>query len=597
MQAHIKGEIFRDNTGRDPVKLTIGGWLGSMPLLSASELAEVLEERPATVYEVLYTLEEQNWVTRLKIGMLKSRQDRWLLTRAGIDAVYATDHLHPTDGQWEKMIYGDWSDSNIPLVMQKTEWHHFHAHHDRLRYTPYSMGEPDHAHVPWQATESGITTLLERIPALEKVYGIAPRLLKEPGVSVVGTRERTPNVRRLTRFHWMSGDRSFWAVAGYGHDVWVPVIWVGTQDTVATFKRRWDRLWQGRGRRKDLASYSDDHEYRMTISPSPYDPPGSIEAIDPRPSGIVVLAADTRAADVASEVMGPAARPMMGIFVNVKMVGGVWALTLSFDGVNEEDEPTRIGRPETALTPPDRVRTKREKNKYQTLRALKALGDVQTYRIFSLIEQWPAIRQTHLRTLTNCRLPEVKAALQALVDVELALQRDGHYYVGSVGIDFLQHRDGVDMSRLVSRYGAYADDESIRRNEQLQHNGGLLRLVLAFAREGITLEPGWRRVINVPGDTQVVPDALVPIEDGTGAISWVCLEYEKSAKASSRVAKKLEPYKKVAGEGQPQQILMVCDTIKAVLEFLKQKEELGLLATTLKEAVRGPLRGPGNVWM
>ena len=597
MQAHIKGDIFRDDSQRDPLEFMVCQWLGNMPLIAGHELAEVMEQRPAAVYEVLGDLKDKRLVTTLNVGLLKSRQDRWLLTRVGIDATYTTDHVHPTDGQWEMMTFGDWSDSNIPLVMQKTEWHHFHAHHDRLRYTPYSTGDPDHAHVPWQATESGIATLIERIPALEMAYGAAPRVLKEPGVSVVGTRDRTPDVRRLTRFQWMSGDRSFWAVAGYGHDVWVLVIWVGTQDTVATFRRRWDRLWQGRGRREAPASYSDDHEYRVTISPSPYDPPGSIEVIAPRPSGIVVLAADARAADIASEVMGPAARPMTAIFVNGKAVSGSWTLTPSLDAIMEEKAPARIGRPEKALEPPDTVRTKREKKKHQTLRALTALGDVQTYRIFSLIERWPAIRQTHLRTLTNCRLPEVTAALRALVDAELALQRDRHYYVGSVGIDFLQRRDGADLSRVRGRYGAYADDESNRRNEQLQHNIGLLRLVLAFAREGITLEPGWRRVINVPEDTQVSPDALVPIEDGAGAITWVCLEYEKSARASSRVAKKLEPYKKVASDGQPQRILFVCDTMDAVREFQRQREGLALLTAILKDAVRGPLRGPGSVWM
>ena len=74
------------------------------------------------------------------------------------------------------------------------------------------------------------------------------------------------------------------------------------------------------------------------------------------------------------------------------------------------------------------------------------------------------------------------------------------------------------MSRVMpsvirSRQGAYLD-RWYREHEQ-HHNDGVNRLVVRFAREGVEVVSGWRGEVNVPGLTQVRPDLLVQVSEGT----------------------------------------------------------------------------------
>ena len=121
------------------------------------------------------------------------------------------------------------------------------------------------------------------------------------------------------------------------------------------------------------------------------------------------------------------------------------------------------------------------------------------------------------------------------------------------------------------------------------------RLVVGFALAGVEIQPGWRGVIGLAGKPQVAPDALVPSEDPHG-IEWWCLEYERSARTPSRVARKLNPYHQATLEGRPQKLLMVCHEAEQEAEFRRQAHTLVMATTTLKEAAKGPLYDAPTVW-
>ena len=76
-----------------------------------------------------------------------------------------------------------------------------------------------------------------------------------------------------------------------------------------------------------------------------------------------------------------------------------------------------------------------------------------------------------------------------------------------------------------SRHGAYLD-RWYREHEQ-RHNDGVNRLVVRFAREGAEVVAGWRGEVNVPGLTQVRPDLLVQVSEGTLGAGIHFIEFER----------------------------------------------------------------------
>ena len=122
-------------------------------------------------------------------------------------------------------------------------------------------------------------------------------------------------------------------------------------------------------------------------------------------------------------------------------------------------------------------------------------------------------------------------------------------------------------SVIRSRHGAYLG--LWYREHEAQHNDGVNRLVVPFAREGVRAVAGWRGEVNVPGLTQVRPD---------------------------RVAEKLGPYNRMAATGRPLPLLMVCETARGLRNFRAAAGRLPLLTATLERALAGPVTGAVTVW-
>ncbi len=147
---------------------------------------------------------------------------------------------------------------------------------------------------------------------------------------------------------------------------------------------------------------------------------------------------------------------------------------------------------------------------------------------------------------------------------------------------------------IYGRHGAYL--EPWYREHEERHNDGVNRLVARFAREGVSVVAGWRGEINVPGLTQVRPDLLVQVSAGTLGAGVHGIEFERHAVFHYSVERKLGPYRRLARDGRPLPLLIVCETLQGRRAFDADAGDLPILTTTLDLALASPLTGPVTVW-
>ena len=67
-----------------------------MPLASTANLASVLDIAEDRVRRMLAILKSGGWADSVMRGMTERRQHRWFLTRQAVDALYTTEHRHPS---------------------------------------------------------------------------------------------------------------------------------------------------------------------------------------------------------------------------------------------------------------------------------------------------------------------------------------------------------------------------------------------------------------------------------------------------------------------------------------------------------------------
>ncbi len=170
-----------------------------------------------------------------------------------------------------------------------------------------------------------------------------------------------------------------------------------------------------------------------------------------------------------------------------------------------------------------------------------AIDGRTSYRLFSVIAQFPAMRASWLRRIIGASQREVNDRLGRFVRAGLVAVYDRRYYLAELGM-----RRAANLSRVLPgivrrRHGAYLD-RWYRQHEQ-RHNDGVNLLVVRFAEERVSVVVGWRGEINVPDVTQVRPDLLAPVEEGPFGPGAYYLEFERSAAAPREVAHKLRPYR------------------------------------------------------
>ena len=158
---------------------------------------------------------------------------------------------------------------------------------------------------------------------------------------------------------------------------------------------------------------------------------------------------------------------------------------------------------------------------------MEAIDGRTAHRLFMTVCQFPAMRASWLAEMVKGSPAEVRRHLKRFVDTGLVAVFDGRHYLSELGMRRAANMSRVLPSIIRSRHGAYLD-RWYREHEE-HHNDGVNRLVVRFAREGAAVVAGWRGEVNVPGLTQVRPDLLVQVSDGTLGPGTHCIEFERRA--------------------------------------------------------------------
>ena len=298
------------------------------------------------------------------------------------------------------------------------------------------------------------------------------------------------------------------------------------------------------------------------------------------PSAQVVVAVDSWARDLARNTLS-GNTPTLFCTPDGQCTPAV-ALRPSRDLVSDPAGHPSVGRPEQVglwlRENPD----------------MEAIDGVLAHRLFLTICQFPAMRASWLREIVGNSSGELSRHLKRFVDTGLVAVFDGRHYLSELGMRRAANMSRVLPSIIRSRHGAYLD-RWYREHEE-HHNDGVNRLVARFAREGVQAVAGWRGEVNVSGLTQVRPDLMVQVSDGTLGAGTHCIEFERRAVQPFQVEHKLGPYRRMSAAGRPLPLLMVCETARGRQNFRAVAGTLPMLTTTLELALAGPVTGPVTVW-
>ena len=554
-----------------------------MPLASVANLAPVLDLDENKVRRMLGALRGGGWVTSVVRGMTERRQHRWFLTRRAVDLLYVTDHQHPAPREEARAagLAAFHPEGELPEDYQERfALDHDHpVHLESQGDSPFTAGDsagengdgPDHEHPPWTATSRGVESSLRRLAMLEPVYRLAPDLIRSGRVNLPADNNAASREVRMTDFRLLRHGGFYHAVARYGQDVWTPFTYAGLHATERALRRKEQHRFWG----VDCYSHQEGRYLRIGNRVFYEDPDQEVE-----PSAQIVVAVDAWARELARNTLS-SATPTLFCTPDGQCTPAV-ELRPSRDLVSDPAGHPTVGRPEQVglwlRQNPD----------------MEAIDGLAAHRLFLTICQFPAMRASWLREIVGNSSGEVTRHLGRFVQTGLVAVFDGRHYLSELGMRRAANMSRVLPSIIRSRHGAYLD-RWYREHEQ-RHNDGVNRMVVRFAREGVDAVAGWRGEVNVPGLTQVRPDLLVQVSDGTLGPGTHSIEFERRAVQPFQVAEKLQPYRRMAEAGRPLPLLMVCETARGRQNFRAAAGALPMLTATLERALAGPVTGAVTVW-
>ena len=457
--------------------------------------------------------------------------------------------------------------------------HDHPAHLEDQGGSPFAAGEPvdekdggpDHEHPPWTATSRGVEMSLRRLAMLEPVYRLAPGLIRSGRVNLPAADNAASREARMTDFRLLRHGGFYHAVARYGVDVWTPFTYAGLHATERVLRRKEQHRFWG----VDSYSHEEDRYLRIGNRTFYEDPDQEVE-----PSALVVVTVDSWARDLARNTLS-GNTPTLFCTPDGNCTPAV-ELRPSRDLVSDPAGHPSVGRPESAGL---WLRQNLD---------MEAIDGLVAHRLFLTICQFPAMRASWLREIMGNSSGEVSRHLARFVATGLVAVFDGRHYLSELGMRRAANMSRVLPSIIRSRHGAYLD-RWYREHEE-RHNDGVNRLVVRFAREGVQAVAGWRGEVNVPGLTQVRPDLLVQVTQGTLGAGTHSIEFERRAVSPQEVEHKLGPYRRMAAAGRALPLLMVCETARGQQNFRAAAGTLPVLTTTLELALTGPVTGPVTVW-
>ena len=558
-----------------------------MPLASVANLAPILGISEDRVRRMLGTLRGGGWVESVVRGMTERRQHRWFLTRKPVDALYVTDHQHPNPREEARAagLAEFHPEGELPAdFTERFALDHDHpAHLENQDDSPFAAAGPvedesgsdgdgpGHEHPPWTATSRGIETSLRRLAMLEPVYRLAPDLIRSGRVNRPPDATAASGEARMTDFRLLRHGGFYHAVARYGPDVWTPFTYAGLHATERALRRKEQHRFWG----VDSYSHEEDRYLRIGNRLFYEDPDQAVE-----PSGQIVVAHDAWARQLAETTL-TGSTPTLFCTSDGQCSKAV-ELRPSRDLVSDPAGHPTVGRPEQVglwlRDNPD----------------MEAIDGRTAHRLFMTICQFPAMRASWLREIVGGSSGEVSRHLGRFVQTGLVTVFDGRHYLSELGMRRAANMSRVLPSVIRSRHGAYLD-RWYREHEQY-HNDGVNRLVVRFTREGVAAVAGWRGEVNVPGLTQVRPDLLVQVSEGTLGGGTHYIEFERNAVSPQEVEYKLGPYRRMAAAGRALPLLMVCETARGRRNFRAAAGALPMLTATQERAFAGPVTGAVTVW-
>ncbi len=555
-----------------------------MPLASAGNLASVLDMTEDRARDLLGRLHRDGWVESVVRGMTERRQRRFFLTGQAVDLLYTTAHRHPTPRELARAagLAALHPGGELPRVFQERfALDHDHpVHLDDQDGSPFAAPGPaedesgdgdGHEHPPWTATSRGVQVSLRRLAMLEPVYRLAPDLVRSGRVSLPPGEDADSRDGRMTGFRLLRHGGFYHAVARYGRDLWTPFTYAGLHATERVLRRKEEHRFWG----VDCYSHGEDRYLRIGNRTFYEDPDQEVE-----PSAQVVVAVDAWARDLARRTLDHDT-PTLFCTPDGNCTPAV-QLRPSRDLVSDPAGHPRVGRPEDVnlwlRQNPD----------------MAAIDGGLAHRLFLAVCQFPAMRASWLAEVARGSPAEACCHLRLFVATGLVAVFDGRHYLSELGMKRAANMSRVLPSVIRSRHGAYLEPW-YRRHEE-HHNDGVNRLVVRFAREGVSVAAGWRGEVNVLGLTQVRPDLLVQAVGGTLGAGTHCIEFERSAVVPYDVERKLGPYRRMAASGRPLPLLVVCESALGLRNFRAAAGALPLLTATQERALAGPLTGPVTVW-
>lgn len=224
------------------------------------------------------------------------------------------------------------------------------------------------------------------------------------------------------------------------------------------------------------------------------------------------------------------------------------------------------------------------------------------HRIIRLVEQFPGARAGSISRALGSHRRYVAGKLKRLVEEDLLLQFDGHYYLTDAAMVILAHRDRVHPEKLRRRFGLHENGlPSVARYRK--HDAATFSIVSVFQAGGFPVASGWRGEDYSGGRNAIAPDALVYMgKNSSGGGGWYYLEYERRADSTGAVSRKLRGYLSLHNRKVTHPVLVAARSDKMADEFRRQAAAVGypLWATSipsLRVNDPGTIWGPETVWL
>ena len=421
---------------------------------------------------------------------------------------------------------------------------------------------------PWWLTEWGTWSLLGRMEQLEAFYSLAPNIFQGEGAQW----DALGRELKLQRFGFFQRGQLVEAWGQYGEDIVLYFSWIGMKLKEPLIRNKWDH-------RLDRLMWRDKHGPESLLDPQ--DPP---DLEPPDPSGHVIIGADRYAAVLASQILpGDGSGYRAWCYVDGKTMEVLHREGLATEKHRYAEDYGRV--PEVGY--PEAVIARAE--------ALAApMGTLET-KVFELVEEWLALRTADIARLCGQPRSKVRAILRRFADAGLVVRVGNVYYLGPAGYRYAGRRDRVSPASPRARHAAYLNDNQARHRHQLRHNAMVNRIVVAVTLQGGQIYGGWRGVINLPGRTQVAPDALLVASSIFGDTVYR-LEAERNARTPGRVRDKLLPYAIAGGAGSSCPACFALEDALVEQLFNDLGRDIKLLTTLMSDLERGPVEGRKTVW-